>query len=169
MIWVFGHRNYSFIPYLACYTFKITRCKERKALISKVGALDLILLIISIAPSEIDMNSQITIELFSFMFIISIIVSIIISIILSIIISITLLTNMCSFKTLIWLLKVQTAGWKKMVGAKKVYKWWKRSIKGFLSFLLFYLMLTSILPGTNKFIPIIEKRRKKVFDCSFSV
>ena len=51
---------------------------------------------------------------------------------------------------------------KKMVGTKKVYKWWKRSIKGFLSFSLFYLMLTSILPRINKFIPIIEKRRKKL-------
>ena len=49
--------NYIFIPYLACCTFKITtRCKERKALISKVGAFDFILLIISIALSEIDMN-----------------------------------------------------------------------------------------------------------------
>ena len=48
-----------------------------------------------------------------------------------------------------------------MVGAKKVYKWWKSSTKGFLSFSLFYLMLTLILPRINKFIPIIEKRRKK--------
>ena len=46
-----------FIRYLICYTFKITtRCKERKALISKVGVLDFVLLIISIALSEIDMN-----------------------------------------------------------------------------------------------------------------
>ena len=45
------------IPYLCCYTFKITtQCKERKALISKVGALGFILLMISIALSEIGMN-----------------------------------------------------------------------------------------------------------------
>ena len=57
MVCVFGHHDYTFIPYLACYTVKITtRCKERKALISKVGAFDFILLIISIALSEIDMN-----------------------------------------------------------------------------------------------------------------
>ena len=45
---------------------------------------------------------------------------------------------------------------------KKVYKWLKLSIKGFLSFLLFHLMLNLILPRINKFIPIIEKRRKKL-------
>ena len=45
---------------------------------------------------------------------------------------------------------------------KKIDKWWKRSIKSFLSFSLFYLMLTSILPWINKFIPIIKKRRKKL-------
>ena len=57
MVWVFGHRGYTFIRYLAFFTFKTTtRCKERKALISKVGALDFILLIISIALSEIDIN-----------------------------------------------------------------------------------------------------------------
>ena len=50
---------------------------------------------------------------------------------------------------------------KKIVVAKKVNKWWKRSIRGFLSFSLFYLMLTSILPRMNKSIPITEKRRKK--------
>ena len=55
-----------------------------------------------------------------------------------------------------------SVGWKKMVGAKKIYKWWKRSVKGFLSFLLFSLMLTSILPRINKFIPIMEMRRKKL-------
>ena len=48
-----------------------------------------------------------------------------------------------------------------MVGAKKVYKWWKRSIKGFLSFSMLYLMLTLILQWINEFIHIIEKRRKK--------
>ena len=32
--------------------------------------------------------------------------------------------------------------------------------KGFLSFSLFYLMLTVILPWINKVIPIIEKGRK---------
>ena len=51
---------------------------------------------------------------------------------------------------------------KKMEGAKKVYKWGKRSIKGFLSFSLFYLMLTSILPRINEFIPITENRKKKL-------
>ena len=57
MVGVFVHHNETFIPYLACCTFKITtRCEERKALITKVGALDFILLIISIALSEIDMN-----------------------------------------------------------------------------------------------------------------
>ena len=55
-----------------------------------------------------------------------------------------------------------SVGRKKMVGAKKIYKWWKRSVKGFLSFLLFSLMLTSILPRINKFIPIMEMRRKKL-------
>ena len=44
VVWVFGQNDYSFIPYLLCYTFKITiRCKEQKALISKVGVLDFIL------------------------------------------------------------------------------------------------------------------------------
>ena len=44
MAWIFGHHDYT------CYTFKITtRCKDRKALISKVGVFDFILLIISIA------------------------------------------------------------------------------------------------------------------------
>ena len=57
MVWVFGHHDYIFIPYLACCTFKIaTRYKERKALISNVGALDFILLIIPIALSETNMN-----------------------------------------------------------------------------------------------------------------
>ena len=51
-----------------------------------------------------------------------------------------------------------SVGWKKMVGAKKC----KRSINKFLSFSLLYLMLTSILPRINKFIPVIEKRRKKL-------
>ena len=47
---------------------------------------------------------------------------------------------------------------------KKVYKRWKRSIKGFLSFSLFYVMLTWILlTRINKFIPIIENRRKRFF------
>ena len=56
MVWVFGHYDYTFIPYLACCIFKIaTRCKEQKALIFKVDTLDFILLIISIALSEIDM------------------------------------------------------------------------------------------------------------------
>ena len=45
---------------------------------------------------------------------------------------------------------------------KKVYKWLKLSIKGFLSFLLFHLMLNLTLPRINKFIPIIEKRRNKL-------
>ena len=58
-------------------------------------------------------------------------------------------------------------GRKKVVGTKKVYKWYKRSIKGFLFFSLFHLMLTSILTGINKFIAIIDKRRK--FDFSFSM
>ena len=48
------------------------------------------------------------------------------------------------------------------VGEKKGYKWWKRSIKGFLSFSLFYLTLTSILPRINKFTRKIRKRRKKL-------
>ena len=57
MVCVFGHHDYTFIHYLACYTVKITtQCKERKALISKVGAFDFMLLIISIALSEINMN-----------------------------------------------------------------------------------------------------------------
>ena len=57
MIQVFGHRDYTFIPYLASCTFKIiTRFKEQKSLIFKAGALDFILLVISIALSEIDMN-----------------------------------------------------------------------------------------------------------------
>ena len=50
-------RDYTFIPYLTSCTFKITtRYKEQKSLISKVGAVDFILLVISIALSEIDMN-----------------------------------------------------------------------------------------------------------------
>ena len=55
-----------------------------------------------------------------------------------------------------------SVGRKKMVGAKKGLQVVKRSSKGFLSFSLFDLMLTSILPQINKFIPIIEKRRKKL-------
>ena len=58
-----------------------------------------------------------------------------------------------------------SVGWKKMVGAKK----WKRSINEFLSFSLLYLMLTSILPRINKFIPIIEERRKKLLSVWFFV
>ena len=57
----------------------------------------------------------------------------------------------------------------KIVGAKKVYKWWKRSIKGFLSFSMFYLMLTSILPGINKFIPIIAEKNLSVWLFIFGV
>ena len=56
MVWVFGHRDYTFIPYLTCYTFKMTQCNERKALISKVGDFDFILLIIFIALSKINVN-----------------------------------------------------------------------------------------------------------------
>ena len=74
MVWVFVHHDYTFIPYVACCTFKITTQREEwKALISKVGALDFILLIISVALSEIDMSQQIKIGYFSVMFIISII------------------------------------------------------------------------------------------------
>ena len=55
-----------------------------------------------------------------------------------------------------------------MVGAKKGLQVVKTvNMKGFLSFSLFYLMMTSIVPRINKFIPITEKR--KVFDFSFSV
>ena len=62
MVRVFGHHDHNFIPYLACHIIKtITLFKERKALISTVGPFDFILLIISIALSEIDMNLQITI------------------------------------------------------------------------------------------------------------
>ena len=60
---------------------------------------------------------------------------------------------------------ILNVGWKKMVGAKK----WKRSINEFLSFSLLYLMLTSILPRINKFIPIIEERRKKLLSVWFFV
>ena len=57
LFWVFGHHDYTFIPYLVCCTFRITTlCKKGKALISLVGALDFILLIISIALSKIGMN-----------------------------------------------------------------------------------------------------------------
>ena len=56
MVWVFGHCDYTFIPYLAYYTFKMTQCNERKALISKVGDFEFILLIIAIALSKINMN-----------------------------------------------------------------------------------------------------------------
>ena len=87
MVWVFCHHNYTFVPYLACCTFKITtRCKERKALFSKVGALDFILLIISIALSEIDIIQLYIYYKHHFQ----------------------PLMKMCSFKTLIWLLNVQT-------------------------------------------------------------
>ena len=49
-----------------------------------------------------------------------------------------------------------------MVGAKIRLQVVKTVIKGFLSFSLFYLMLTSIFPWINKCIHITEKCRKKL-------
>ena len=68
-------------------------------------------------------------------------------------------TNL-TFKSANCFIESISVGRKEMVVAKKVYKWGKRSIKGFLSFSLFCQMLTSILPWINKFIPIIKKCRK---------
>ena len=47
-----------------------------------------------------------------------------------------------------------------MVGTKKVYKWYKRSIKGFL---FFFIVSPNVDFDTyrDKFIAIIDKRRKK--------
>ena len=55
-------------------------------------------------------------------------------------------------------------GRKKMVGAKKVYKWWKRSVKGFLSFSLFFLMLSSIPPRIKKFECLIFRWNDNFYD-----
>ena len=83
-------------------------------------------------------------------------------------------TNL-TFKSANCFIESISVGRKKMVVAKKVYKWGKRSIKGFLSFSLFYQMLTSILPWINKFIPIIKKCRKKLkclifrFWCNYKI
>ena len=50
-----------------------------------------------------------------------------------------------------------------MLGAKKGFTSGENGqLRAFLSFSLFYLMLTSIVPRIDKFIPIIEKHRKNL-------